>query len=91
MNEEITEHVAYDRGYNKGFEAGRKTTLNHRLECIQQDVAVLVDFIEKQNLTDAFKQSTEFAEEAWHHISNIEIACDLNDDAPGEWSCASIK
>ncbi|RPG65061.1 MAG: hypothetical protein CBC02_008220 [Flavobacteriaceae bacterium TMED42] len=24
MNEEITEHVAYDRGYNKGFEEGRK-------------------------------------------------------------------
>ena len=39
-----------------------KTTLNHRLECIQEDVAVLVDFIEKQNLT-TFKQSTEFAEE----------------------------
>ena len=40
-----------------------KTTLNHRLECIQEDLAVLVDFIEKQNLTDAFKQSTEFAEQ----------------------------
>ena len=24
MSEEITEHVHYDRGYNKGFEAGRK-------------------------------------------------------------------
>ena len=134
MSEEITEHVSYDRGYNKGFVSGLKrafgsvgqlgdfyedgvgvsenatdeekrlhensekksskcvslcstrhsqkfvrrrrltlvimntikekykTTLNHRLECIQEDVAVLVDFIEKQNLTDAFKQSTEFAE-----------------------------
>ena len=68
-----------------------KTTLNHRLECIQEDVAVLVDFIKKQNLTESFKQSTEFAEEAWHHISNIEIACDLDDDAPNEWSCASCK
>ena len=66
-----------------------KTTLNHRLECIQEDVAVLVDFIEKQNLTEAFKKSTEFANEAWHHISNIEIACDLKDDAPNDWSCAS--
>ena len=26
-----------------------KATLNHRLECIQEDVAVLVDFIEKQS------------------------------------------
>jgi hypothetical protein len=24
MSEEITEHVHYERGYNKGFEAGRK-------------------------------------------------------------------
>ena len=24
MNEEITEHIAHDRGYNKGYEAGRK-------------------------------------------------------------------
>ena len=24
MSEEITEHVHYDRGYNKGFEEGRK-------------------------------------------------------------------
>ena len=24
MSEEITEHVHYDRGYNTGFEAGRK-------------------------------------------------------------------
>ena len=24
MSEEITEHVAYERGYNKGFEEGRK-------------------------------------------------------------------
>ncbi|RPG65060.1 MAG: hypothetical protein CBC02_008215 [Flavobacteriaceae bacterium TMED42] len=66
-----------------------KTTLNHRLECIKEDVAVLVDFIEKQNLTETFKQMTVAADEAWHHISNIEIACDLEDDAPSEWSCAS--
>ena len=66
-----------------------KTTLNHRLECIQEDVAVLFDFIEKQNLTETFKQMTTFADEAWHHISNIEIACDLKDDAPNDWSCAS--
>ena len=68
-----------------------KSTLNHRLECIQEDVAVLVDFIEKQNLTEAFKKRTEFANEAWHHISNIEIACDLKDDAPSGWSCASCN
>tara|TARA_B110000495_G_C23016031_1_gene601830 strand:- start:1207 stop:1464 length:258 start_codon:yes stop_codon:yes gene_type:complete len=24
MSEEITQHVQYERGYNKGFEAGRK-------------------------------------------------------------------
>ena len=45
-----------------------KTTLNHRLECIQRRFSILVDFIEKQNLTDAFKQSTEFAE---HGITSV--------------------
>ena len=68
-----------------------KTTLNHRLECIKEDLAELVDFIEVQIRTEAFKKSTEFADEAWHHISNIEIACNLKDDAPSEWSCASCK
>lgn len=76
---------------NNLYKGKYKTTLNHRLECIQEDVAVLVDFIQKQNLTETFKQSTEFAEQAWHHISNIEIACDLNDDAPSNWSCVSCK
>lgn len=68
-----------------------KTKLNHRLECIQEDIAVLVDFIEKQNLTETFKKTTGFADEAWHHISNIEIACDLTDDAPLEWGCVSCS
>ena len=64
-----------------------KTTLNHRLECIQEDLAVLVDFIEKQNLTDAFKQSTSLLKNASYQ--RIEIACDLKDE--NEWSCASCK
>ena len=42
-------------------------------------------------LTETFKKTTGFAEEAWHHISNIEIACDLTDDAPLEWGCVSCS
>ena len=26
-----------------------------------------------------------YADEAWHNVSNIEIACDLNDDEPLHW------
>ena len=69
----------------------KETEYLHRLECIQEDIAVLVDFIEKQNLMENFKKTTGFAEEAWHHISNIEIACDLKDDAPNDWSCVSCS
>ena len=50
-----------------------KTTLNHRLECIQEDLAVLVDFIEKQNLTEAFKQSTEFADELGIILATLKL------------------
>ena len=28
---------------------------------------------------------TIYADEAWHNVTNIQIACDLNDDSPLEW------
>jgi len=69
----------------------KETEYLHRLECIQEDIAVIANFIQKNYLDDEFKKTTGFADEAWHHISNIEIACDLKDDAPLEWSCVSCK
>jgi len=48
----------------------------HRLAMIEDDIKVIREFIEK-NFDSEFKKSTGVAEEAWDHISNIEIACDL--------------
>lgn len=67
----------------------KREQYKHRLKCIEEDVKVIADFIQRNHLNDEFKKTTGLAEEAWHHISNIEIACDLSDDAPYEWSCAS--
>lgn len=69
----------------------KKKEYKHRLKCIEEDVKVVADFILKNNLTDEFKRTTGLADEAWHHISNIEIACDLKDDASLHWGSLREK
>lgn len=66
--------------------------LKHRLACIADDIEIIGRHINSFNLANkAFKQPSKnqdgsvHAEEAWHNVSNIEIACDLSDDAPSEW------
>ena len=56
----------------------------HRLAMIEDDIKVIREFIEK-NFDSEFKKSTGVAEEAWHHISNIEIACDLESNEALLW------
>ena len=56
----------------------------HRLAMIEDDIKVVIEFIEK-NFDSEFKKSTGVAEEAWHHISNIEIACDLDSSESLQW------
>ena len=63
----------------------KKKQYKHRLKCIEEDVKVIANFIERHHLADEFKKTTGLADEAWHHISNIEIACDLKDDASLHW------
>ena len=59
--------------------------LRHRLSCIEGDIEIIDRHI-KNNCNKKFKKPSRnedgsvFAEEAWHNITNIEIACDLNDD-----------
>ena len=59
--------------------------LRHRLSCIEGDIEIIDRHI-KNNCNKKFKRPSRnedgsvFAEEAWHNITNIEIACDLNDD-----------
>ena len=64
--------------------------LKHRLSCIQDDIEIIDRHI-KKNCNKRFKRPSRnkdgsvFAEEAWHNITNIEIACDLSDESVDEW------
>ena len=68
-----------DRLLKENFE------LKHRLSCIADDIEIIDRHIQN-NCNKRFKRPSRnkdgsvFAEEAWHNITNIEIACDLNDD-----------
>ena len=64
--------------------------LKHRLSCIADDIVIISNHIE-DNCNKKFRKPSRNldgsvnADEAWHNVSNIEIACDLTDDAPLEW------
>lgn len=64
--------------------------LRHRLACIKDDIE-LIDRHIKKNCNKRFKRpslnvdGTIYADEAWHNITNIEIACDLSDESVDEW------
>ena len=63
----------------------------HRLACIEHDIELISAHICRYDKDYIFKKpslnpdGSVFADEAWHNITNIEIACDLTDDAPLEW------
>lgn len=60
--------------------------LKHRLSCIEGDIELISAHICRYDKDYIFKKpslnpdGSTFADEAWHNITNIEIACDLNDD-----------
>ena len=64
--------------------------LRHRLACVTDDIELIARHI-KNNCNKKFKKpslnadGTIYADQAWHNVSNIEIACDLNDDEPLHW------
>ena len=64
--------------------------LRHRLACIADDIEIIDRHIQN-NCNKKFKRpslnadGTIYADQAWHNITNIEIACDLNDDEPLYW------
>ena len=64
--------------------------LRHRLACIADDIELIARHI-KNNCNKRFQRpslnadGTIYAEQAWHNVDNIEIACDLNDDEPLHW------
>lgn len=62
-----------------------KQQLQHRLAMVLDDVKALVEFLDENRLMEALDKPSRQTESAWTHISNIEIACDLNDDACLGW------
>tara|TARA_R100000808_G_C2110207_1_gene124531 strand:+ start:678 stop:1028 length:351 start_codon:yes stop_codon:yes gene_type:complete len=67
-----------------------KAELLHRLACVEHDIKIVRNHINRCCKGSFFEPSLNedgsvFADEAWHNISNIEIACDLNDKSPLDW------
>ena len=67
--------------------------LRHRLACIADDLELIERHIASyKKARKWFKQpslnadGSIYAEQAWHNVTNIQIACDLNDDESLEWS-----
>lgn len=64
--------------------------LKHRLACVKDDIEIIDRHIQN-NCNKRFKRPSRnkdgsvYAEEAWHNITNIEIACDLSDESVDEW------
>lgn len=59
--------------------------LKHRLAMVEEDLRVIREFIYIQGLSKTFEESTPFADEAWTHLNNIDIACDLNSGESLTW------
>ena len=59
--------------------------LKKRLALIEDDLRVIREFIYIQGLTSEFDKSTPYSEEAWVHLNNIDIACDLSSDECLTW------
>ena len=63
----------------------------HRLACIEHDIEIISAHICRYDKDYIFKKpslnpdGSVFADEAWHNITNIEIACDLNNEESLDW------
>jgi hypothetical protein len=66
--------------------------LRHRLACVADDIEIIERHIASyKKARKWFKQpslnadGSVYADQAWHNVTNIQIACDLNDGSPLEW------
>ena len=60
--------------------------LEHRLAMIQDDLAVILKFIDDNGLRHDFSQPSSTSDMAYVNISNIQIACNLNDTESLSWT-----
>ena len=72
--------------------------LRHRLSCVADDIEIITRHIaSNEKCRKWFKQpslnadGSVYADQAWHNVSNIEIACDLTDGAPLEWGSEVMR
>jgi hypothetical protein len=56
-----------------------------RLRFIAKDIENLVKFIKDLRLGGIFELQDDLGATGWNYISNIEVACDLNNDEPKNW------
>lgn len=60
--------------------------LEHRLKMVQDDLNILKRLINDMGLEKTFENiNTATSDCAFHNISNIEIACDLNNEESLSW------
>jgi hypothetical protein len=60
--------------------------MQHRLDMVKDDLECIKKFIADHGLTEIFNKATSMADNCFVHISNIEIACDINDSECLDWS-----
>ena len=72
--------------------------LRHRLACIADDMEIIERHIASyKKARKWFKQpslnadGSVYADQAWHNVTNIQIACDLTDNSPLEWGSEVMK
>jgi predicted RNase H-like nuclease (RuvC/YqgF family) len=70
--------------------------LRHRLACVADDIEIIERHIASYkkarkwfNQPSINADGSVYADQGWHHVTNIQIACDLNDDSPLEWMADS--
>ena len=101
MNKEIIgdDYPTYEDSVNMTLAEQDKTTDKdillsqalHRLACIETDIEIISRHICRFDKEQIFKlpsinpDGSVFADQAWHNITNIEIACDLNSKEPLDW------
>lgn len=56
-----------------------------RLRFIADDIKSLVKFIKDKRLDAIFELQDDLGATGWNYVSNIEVACDLNNDEPKNW------
>ena len=64
--------------------------LRHRLSCIEEDLEHLNIFVNSY-CKEIFNKPTSYAERAFDHLGNIEIACDLNCNESLDWNLDNLN